>query len=137
MRRLTAIAATLFVLGIALLAYAASLGDMTFTLVVIIPVVQSSSVWALAGMGLIFASIFLFFFSLAAPTGETPAQTSAPVQRAAAPQQPAKKFGGVVFVGPIPIIFGSDKKVAKWMLIVALVIVILLIISLWYFATQL
>lgn len=120
-----------------MLAYAAYLGEMTFTLVVIIPVVQSSSVWALSGMALIFAAIFLFFFSMAAPMRETPAQSNASEPQATVPQQPAKKFGGVVFVGPIPIIFGSDKKVAKWMLVVALVIVILLIIAMWYFATQL
>jgi uncharacterized protein (TIGR00304 family) len=136
MRRLTAGALTLFVIGIALLAYAAYLGDMTFTLVVIIPVVQSSSPWALAGMALIFVAIFLFFFSLATPMRETPSQQTATAPQSAAPQQPAKKFGGVVFIGPIPIVFGSDKRVAKWMIIVALVVVILSIVALWYFATN-
>jgi uncharacterized protein (TIGR00304 family) len=137
MRRLTAAALALFLLGMVLMAYAAYLGEMTFTLVVIIPVVQSSNIWALAGMALIFAAIFLFFFSMAAPMREAPAQPNASAPQATVPQQPARKFGGVVFVGPIPIIFGSDKKVAKWMLVVALVIVILLIIAMWYFATQL
>jgi uncharacterized protein (TIGR00304 family) len=136
MRRLTAVAVALFALGMVLLAYAASVGEMTFTLVVIIPVVQSSSVWALAGMGLIFAAIFLFFFSMATSIGGIPMRSGAPSPQTTAPLQPAKKFGGVVFVGPIPIIFGSDKKVAKWMLVVALFIVILLIIAMWYFATQ-
>jgi len=137
MRRLTAAALALFVLGIVLLAYAAYLGEMTFTLVVIIPVVQSSNIWALAGMALIFAAIFLFFFSMAAPMKETPSQPAASAQPTAASQPSAKKFGGVVFIGPIPIVFGSDKKVAKWMIIVSLVVVILLIVALWYFATQL
>jgi len=137
MRRLTATALALFAIGIAPLAYAAYLGELTFTLVVIIPVIQSSSGWALGGIALIFAAMFLFFFSMTRPIGEAPTQRIAPSSQAAAPPQPAKKFGGIVFVGPIPIIFGSDKKVAKWMLAVALVIVILLIISLWYFATQL
>jgi uncharacterized protein (TIGR00304 family) len=136
MRRLTAAAFALFVLGIALLGYATYLGEMTFTLVVIIPVVQSSSVWALSGMALIFAAIFLFFFSMATPAREGPAQQSGVTPQSTAPQQPAKKFGGVVFVGPIPIVFGSDKRVAEWMLIVALVIVILLVIAMWYFATH-
>jgi uncharacterized protein (TIGR00304 family) len=26
--------------------------------------------------------------------------------------------GGVVFIGPIPIIFGSDKRIARWMIVV-------------------
>ncbi|MEM1626498.1 MAG: DUF131 domain-containing protein [Sulfolobaceae archaeon] len=38
------------------------------------------------------------------------------------------KAGGIIFIGPIPIIFGSDKEIAKWMLIIALVILIILAI---------
>lgn len=28
--------------------------------------------------------------------------------------------GGVVFIGPVPIIFGSDRRIAKWMILAAL-----------------
>lgn len=34
--------------------------------------------------------------------------------------------GGIILIGPIPIIFGSSKKIEKWMLIIALVIVIIM-----------
>lgn len=44
--------------------------------------------------------------------------------------------GGIILIGPIPIIFGSSKKIEKWMLIIALAIVVILavlyIISLLY-----
>ncbi|ARM75660.1 TIGR00304 family membrane protein [Acidianus manzaensis] len=36
--------------------------------------------------------------------------------------------GGIILIGPIPIIFGSSKKIEKWMIIVALVIVIIMAI---------
>ncbi|AGJ61568.1 TIGR00304 family membrane protein [Saccharolobus islandicus] len=36
--------------------------------------------------------------------------------------------GGVIFIGPIPIVFGSSKGIAKWMLIVAVILVILMVI---------
>ncbi|AWR99660.1 TIGR00304 family membrane protein [Metallosphaera hakonensis] len=36
--------------------------------------------------------------------------------------------GGIIFIGPIPIIFGTSKKIEKWMLAVALVITILLVL---------
>ncbi|BDC18971.1 DUF131 domain-containing protein [Acidianus sp. HS-5] len=34
--------------------------------------------------------------------------------------------GGIILIGPIPIIFGSSKKIEKWMLIVALIIVVIM-----------
>ncbi|MEL9970732.1 MAG: DUF131 domain-containing protein [Metallosphaera sp.] len=35
--------------------------------------------------------------------------------------------GGVIFIGPVPIIFGTSKKIEKWMIIVALVITLVLV----------
>lgn len=34
--------------------------------------------------------------------------------------------GGIILIGPIPIIFGTSKKIEKWMLIIALAIVIIM-----------
>lgn len=36
--------------------------------------------------------------------------------------------GGIVFIGPIPIVFGSNRRVAKWMLIAAIVLAVLLVV---------
>ncbi|AWR97017.1 TIGR00304 family protein [Acidianus sulfidivorans JP7] len=41
-------------------------------------------------------------------------------------QQNRTEAGGIILIGPIPIIFGSSKKIEKWMLIIALVIVIIM-----------
>ncbi|MDT7861728.1 MAG: TIGR00304 family protein [Saccharolobus sp.] len=38
------------------------------------------------------------------------------------------EVGGVIFIGPIPIIFGSSKNIAKWMIIVAIIIFVLLVL---------
>ncbi|MCH4815405.1 MAG: DUF131 domain-containing protein [Saccharolobus sp.] len=38
------------------------------------------------------------------------------------------QVGGVIFIGPIPIVFGSSKGIAKWMLIVAVILFILMVI---------
>lgn len=38
------------------------------------------------------------------------------------------EVGGVIFIGPIPIIFGSSKDIAKWMIIVAIIIFVLLVL---------
>ncbi|EZQ02091.1 MULTISPECIES: TIGR00304 family protein [Acidianus] len=36
--------------------------------------------------------------------------------------------GGIILIGPIPIIFGSSKKIEKWMVIIALIIVIIMVL---------
>jgi len=144
MRRLTAIAIILFMLGIVLLAYSVYSGEANVYVFLIIPVFQSSSPFAIGGMALVLVAIFLFFFSLATPLapeyGETVPATSKQAPRQPSPQIPqqraSKKFGGVVLLGPIPIVFGSDKRIAKWMLVLALVIIILSFILIWYFGTQ-
>jgi uncharacterized protein (TIGR00304 family) len=41
-----------------------------------------------------------------------------------------KQFGGVVFIGPVPIIFGSDRRVTGYMLIVAAIMAALIIAAL-------
>ena len=38
------------------------------------------------------------------------------------------EYGGVIFIGPIPIVFGSNKKITKTMLIIGIVIFVILLI---------
>ncbi|MDT7900949.1 MAG: DUF131 domain-containing protein [Acidianus sp.] len=45
--------------------------------------------------------------------------------------------GGIILIGPIPIIFGSSKKIEKWMLIIALVIVVIMALLYLYVASGL
>ena len=42
---------------------------------------------------------------------------------------PKTEFGGVVLIGPIPIIFGSSKRAAMYVIIVAIVILVLLVMA--------
>jgi len=136
MRKLTLVAIVLMVLGIALLAYAVYSAEAQVYIFVFIPVFTGGSLAAFGGTLLLFLGIFLFFLSLAGPTEIESLQPLKTAPQTAAPKTPSGKFGGVVFLGPLPIVFGSDKKMAKWMLVVALVLVILLVIAMWYFATN-
>ncbi|OYT62686.1 MAG: hypothetical protein B6U69_01190 [Thermofilum sp. ex4484_15] len=38
------------------------------------------------------------------------------------------RVGGVLFVGPVPVVFGSDEQVAKWALILGLIVLALTLI---------
>ena len=40
------------------------------------------------------------------------------------------KGGGVIFIGPVPVVFGADKKYALLMMILAIVLILLAIIFL-------
>lgn len=39
------------------------------------------------------------------------------------------KGGGIIFIGPIPIIFGTDIHITKWLIIIALIITLILLSS--------
>ena len=43
------------------------------------------------------------------------------------------KVGGVIFIGPIPIVFGSDKKMALWALILGVIIFAVYLILLYFY----
>ncbi|AOL16999.1 TIGR00304 family protein [Sulfolobus sp. A20] len=38
------------------------------------------------------------------------------------------EVGGVIFIGPIPIVFGSSKGIAKWMIILAIILFIIMVV---------
>lgn len=115
------VAPVLFAAGIAFLALAFARGEATLSLVVIFPVITATGPWAVLGVLLILASFVAGFFALTR-------RMTAPVQGAEAPEAgappstPERRWGGVVFLGPLPIVFGSDARVATAMLILAIVL---------------
>ena len=122
------IALAAFVGGLALLGYSVAVGESQVHLVLVFPVVTGGGALGLAGMALIFLAMFVGFLSFARlPTATSPG--TMPAETTAAPKTPAPpaKFGGVVFLGPIPIVFGSSPKISKIMLAVGLVMTILLL----------
>lgn len=50
-------------------------------------------------------------------------------QQKAAGDQSGVEGGGIILIGPIPIVFGSNRRIAKWMLLAALAITILLVVE--------
>ena len=51
-------------------------------------------------------------------------------------QKPGFQGGGVIFIGPFPIVFGTNKKIGKNMLYIAVAITLIMVILtlLWLFA---
>lgn len=132
MRRLSLLALACLIGGVALLAYSAAVGQVQGYLVLIFPVFTGSGPISLAGMGLIILGFVLGFFSLsrvplAAPEESPPTGRPAPVPSAPSRAPPTRRFGGVVFLGPLPVVFGSDAKMSKYMLVLAVAVTLLLL----------
>ena len=97
-----------FLSGLFLLAYAISRGDASFYLVLFIPVINITGSTGFIGVLMVFFGIFLLFTTphasqeIKRPTGSTDQ----------APRNSSSKsgFGGLVMIGPIPILFGSSEK---------------------------
>jgi uncharacterized protein (TIGR00304 family) len=137
-----AIPLALFVLGIVLLAFSVIEGEGQVHWVLFIPVFTATSIFAFIGTVLIIISIFLFIIVFLkdftqpyddeyprgregigqrSPKASTP--TSGPMG-----QKPRKGFGGVVLVGPIPVIFGSDTRTTKIVIILAIILMVVAIL---------
>jgi uncharacterized membrane protein len=79
------------------------------------------------------AGVFLFLLAwsgaIAAAPGALPAVPPAPSSGTPSPSGTERRWGGVVFLGPIPVVFGSDQKVTKWMLVVGVLLFVALLVS--------
>ncbi len=117
----------LVLLGAALVILAVLLGQMNVGFVLfVIPVVYGSSILGLLGAGLIVLGVFVFFWAgvSSAPRGE------GEVENAGGQPTAKREIGGVVLIGPIPIVFGSSNRAALYAMIAAGVLVTLLLLAL-------
>ena len=104
----------LFVSGVALLAVGFLRGEASLSLVLVVPLITATG-WT-AGLG-----ILLMVLAFVASFVTWPVKShepSPPTERGpAAPAAPrSSRWGGVVFLGPIPVVFGSDAGVSRAML---------------------
>jgi uncharacterized protein (TIGR00304 family) len=95
----------------------------------IFPFFIGEGIWSVLGIILLFLSIVLFIirpfdemehhyiFQDNANNHTNPNETI---------RQKKKKFGGIIFIGPIPIVFGHDKKTTLYLLIIGVIIFIVL-----------
>ncbi len=128
----------LFVAGLVSLAWGFLSGQATLSLFVIFPVVTATGPWSILGIGLIIVGAFVFFLTWSAPFERAPPATVAPSSSPPSSEPPVagtRRWGGVVFLGPFPVVFGSDAKVTQWMLLLGVALfvalLVLTVIALW------
>lgn len=97
--------------GGGLLAYAVVTGQAEVGLFVVVPFVVGSGPVPLAGALLVMAGMFGLFAASARSLG--PEQPPRPTEPSpTADEEPRTEAGGVVMIGPIPIVLGSDRRTA-------------------------
>ena len=110
-----------FVSGIACIAAAVASGEADVRLFLIFPVFSGSSWLFILGTSLIVLSFFVGFAMIAiGGTGADRSQPGSVEPRSPATTQRKTTYGGVVMVGPIPIVFASSKNMAIFMLIIGI-----------------
>lgn len=128
MNKYLTLALILAICGIALIGYSVVSGEGSAGIVLFIPVFYGSGLFAFLGVICIMAAIFLGFFGFAARMNAMEDFESSQEPRSSQPSKPRAqksiKGGGVVLIGPIPIIFGSDKKTAIVLALLAIVMII-------------
>ena len=114
--------------GLVALAVAVARNEASLALVFVVPVVIASGPLAVLGILLIFVGFFLTFLSWSAgPLPPMPGPAEAP---SGAPPEPtrSRRWGGVLFLGPIPLVFGSDPQMTRMMLILGVILFLALLV---------
>jgi len=112
-----------FIVGIIFFGLGYLSGDVETGVFVVFPFLSGSGIYAFLGFIFIFMAILFFMF------GFTTYSESDEFQRKYDKYQPRKKTsikgGGVVLIGPIPIVFGSNWKIAIVLMIIAIIVILL------------
>jgi len=118
-------------IGIGLLGAGFARGEATLSLVLVIPVVTATGVLSFLGILLIVLGFFTTFWFWPARLEESPSPIVEPVSSWAPPSGPTapreRRWGGVVFLGPVPIVFGSEQRVTRFMLVLGIVLFLALL----------
>jgi uncharacterized protein (TIGR00304 family) len=119
------------------LGWAVARGEARLYLVFVVPVVAGTGLLALLGILLVFLGFVLTFlfwpfrFAPSSPPVIEPLRTpfEAPPQDVPSPDTSRpRRWGGVVFLGPIPFVFGSDPQMTRRMLILGAILFFALLI---------
>lgn len=110
----------LFLLGIGFLIYAALTGNIDAGLFLIFPVVFGTGWIAALGVLFIVIAMLLFMFGL---MFSTPGFSSDTERLTWSKSNNNLEGGGIVFLGPIPVMVGSNWKIARVLLIIAVIII--------------
>ena len=113
-----------FIIAIFLFVLGMFSGDVQTGFFVVFPFISGSGIYAFLGMIFLLVSILLFVFGFGIRY-----EKDKTINR----EKTSVKDGGVVLIGPIPIVFGSNWRIALVLMIVAIILIIATFLVLLYF----
>lgn len=123
MNRYRFLSLTCFIIGIICFILGFLQGEIQTGFFVIFPFLIGSGVYSFAGIIFIFLAILLFML------GFTKNIESEGTEKDEEGTQQIKKTsvkgGGVVLIGPLPIVFGSNWKIAFFLMVLAIILIII------------
>lgn len=128
----------LIVVGIAVLAVGALNGEGEFIILLFIPVYRGTGPYALGGgllifLGIVVGIIYLFKTYVPAPYQGPQGTSQAPGAKQGAPPKGGSKYGGVVFLGPVPIVWGSDARTTLYTIIIGIIVVTTVLLAIFLY----
>ncbi len=127
MRPLRLLGPALFLAGLAVLGLAVARGEATLFVVLVVPVVTATGPLAFVGILLVFAGFFAsFVFRPSGVVSASPGEdVPPPGGESGAPS--TRRWGGIAFLGPFPIVFGSDPHMSRLMLAIGILLFLALL----------
>jgi len=113
---------TCFIIGIIFFILGFLQGEIQTGFFVVFPFLIGSGIYAFAGIIFIFLalSLFIFGFSKNIESNETEVHE----EGAQSIKKTSVKGGGIVLIGPLPIVFGSSWKIALVLMIAAIILIL-------------
>jgi uncharacterized protein (TIGR00304 family) len=128
------VALFIMAVGLALIVYSIYTGGSRFYLLLVVPVVASNDIFGALGIiiliiGFITLMVSISFSSVSTGLGSlADLADDEDVEIKAVKKRSKVRSGGMILIGPFPIVWGTDKKIGKNMLYVALIITVIMIV---------
>lgn len=129
MDALRALAALCAVAALGLFGYAVTTGEAKVGLFLIFPYLVGTGGLALLAMALLFAAFVLWTLGTFRDASRSATRVGPPpAGEPASREERRASSGGVVLLGPIPIVWGSDRRILPWMIVAGAVLLVLAIV---------
>ena len=129
MNRFSFLTCIFFLFGIGSFLIAFLEGNVQVEIFFIFPFFIGEGVWSVLGVFLLFLSIVSFMirpFDKIESRSVLDEYATNPQNFDEPNRQKKGKFGGIIFIGPIPIVFGQDKKTTAYLLLLGIIIFVVL-----------
>ena len=114
-----------FIIGVVFFILGFLQGDLQTGIFLIFPFIAGSGVYAFIGFIFIFISILLFISGFSVPTDLD--KINLDKENSGSGKKISVKGGGVVLIGPFPIVFGSNWKIAAFLMVLAIILILVVL----------